>query len=475
MIINEFNGFFENIFCDVRLQSRAEKVMHDMLIFGKSVVNKFCNNSTDKIGAYRMFNNESFNYIDLAKGLYRSCIGNQGSNHLLCIQDTTEFNYTHHKERLRSQDNDIGPVTKKGCVGFFCHPMLVVDPVTKMPMGVSSVELWNRENDQPTKHERAYNNLAIKDKESYRWIRSASRTKRLLSKTPTLTIIGDRESDIYEELILVPDTKTHLLIRSSINRCLYDSEQKLFERLESLSLQASYDLDITGNKSRTARKAKMSLKYTKVKIKRPENSTKKGYPPYVELWAIEAREKPESVPSGESAILWRILTTHFIENVEDAKIYLQWYSNRWLIEELFRVIKSKGFDLESVQMETGAALKKITVMTLQLALTTMVLKLCFDNQENIQAEQFFTKEQVNFMTVLIKTIEGKTKKQKNPYSQRSLAWASWNIARLGSWSGYISQGPPGYITIKSGLDRFFLKYQGFKLALEMFQKDVYKD
>lgn len=476
MIINDFNGFFADIFCDKRLKRRAEKVMHDMLIFGKVVVNKFCTTLTDKIGAYRMFNNDSYDYKDLLKALYRFCIGNdRQESHLLCVQDTTEINWSHHQGRLQADDKDLGLLTKQYCVGFFCHPMLVIDAHSKIPVGFSSVELWNRKMGQPDKHERQYATLSIQEKESYRWISSAQRSKRLLSKGSILTIIADRESDIYEEFVMVPDARTHLLIRSKSNRRLYGSQKKLYERFEDITSQYNYELDIKGHKGRTARKAVMSLKYTQVRIQRPDKLVLKCSAEYIKLWAIEAKEQACSVPDGESPILWRLLTTHEITNIEQAKTCIQWYAERWLIEELFRVIKSKGFELESAQMETGAALKKLTVMTLQLALTTMVLKLSIENKENQPAELIFNKEQLMLMQLLLSEIEGKTKKQKNPYPVNTIAWASWNIARLGSWSGYKSHGPPGYITIKMGLDRFLAKYQGFKTALRMINEDVYKD
>lgn len=473
MIINEFKGFYDGIFSDFRLKQRAEKVMYDMLTFGKVVVNKFCKSNTDKIGAYRMFNNDSYTYTDLAKGLYRSCIRNQNVSHLLCIQDTTELNYDHHRERIKPSDNDIGPVTNPKNIGFFCHPMLVVEAEGKMPIGFSSIEIWNRQKGQATKNERK--NLDIKKKESYRWISSVKRTQKILCKTPIITIVGDRESDIYEELFMVPDDKTHLLIRSSTNRCLFDSDKKLFETLEDSEQRYIYEIEIKGNKKRSGRKASISLKYKKVKIKRPEKTQNKEYPEYVELWAIEAKELTESIPKGESPILWRVLTTHQIKNEQDARTCIQWYACRWLIEELFRVIKSKGLEIESAQMETGAALKKIVVMALQIALTSMVLKLSIQKEETVSAELFFSKQQLKFMTVLLSDLEGKTEIQKNHFPNKSLAWVTWNIARLSGWSGYKSHGPPGYITIKTGLEIFYTKFDGYNIALKYFKKDVYKD
>ena len=83
----------------------------------------------------------------------------------------------------------------------------------------------------------------------------------------------------------------------------------------------------------------------------------------------------------------------------------------------------------------------------------------------------FEKEERFFLKILNKKIEGKTKKSLNPYQKNSLAWATWVLARIAGWSGYIkSHGPPGYITIKEGYDKFKIQYEIFKLM-----KDVYKD
>jgi len=476
MIINEFKGFFGGFLPDIRIEKRSEKVMNDMFTFGKAIVNKFCNSFHEKVGAYRMFSNSSFSDKNLAQGLYHACKNNQNGKHLLCIQDTTEFNFTSHENRISKADPDIGPITNKKNVGIFCHPTLVFDPIQVIPIGISHVKIWNRPWDQKDKYERNYSKLPIEEKESYRWIESTIETKGLLSETPLLTFIGDRESDIYEEFSRVPDKRTHLIIRSSVNRRLYNQDENLFEFINKQSVQAEYEIEIKGNKKRKNRFAKMTLKYSKVKIKKPDNQHLKDSPDYIELWAIEAREKTGTVPESESPILWRLLTTHDIDSVETVQKYVEWYSYRWHIEELFRVLKKKGLEVESSQLETGAGLKKLIVMSLQVAITIMTLKLSIQNSIKTKAEILFTPTQLKFLEILMSTVEGKTKKQKNPYQYQTLAWCAWGIARLSGWSGYTSQGPPGYISIKNGLDIFYDKYDGFKLAVNVLnKKDVYKE
>lgn len=473
----EYIGYFENVLHDPRSARRAEKILIDLLKDGTGIVNKFCQTHTEKIGAYRMLANESFGYEELAEGSYRFCKKNVGTKrHLLCIQDTTETNYTNHELRIDESDSDIGPITNKNSIGFFCHPMLVIDPENQLPLGFSSINIWNRSWEIKNKHERDYQNQNIKEKESYRWIRGAEETKTLICSPTVLTIIGDRESDIYEEFVSIPDSRTHLLIRSSYDRKLYGEETNLFEKLSTSKLRATYKIDIPSGSKRTKRIANMSLRYERVKISHPKNRVKGNKPDYVDLWAIEARELPESVPEKEDPILWRLLTTHEIKGCTDALTYIEWYSQRWLIEELFHIMKTKGFCIESAQLEKGAALKKLCILIMQAALTVMTLKLSLQTQHKIKASLIFPEEYLLFFDILMGDLEGKTAKLKNPYERGSIKWTAWAIARLGGWSGYSSQGPPGYITLKDGLDRFNDKIETYLAVMKFInKKDVYKD
>ena len=232
----------------------------------------------------------------------------------------------------------------------------------------------------------------------------------------------------------------------------------------------TYNLEIKKDqKKRTPRLAIMGIKYDKVKIARPENLSKTDYPDeYVELYAIEAREHAETIPEGEEGVLWRILTTHKINSLSEALEVVYWYSLRWRIEELFRTLKSKGLDVESSQLETGAGLRRLVLMALNAALIIMQLVGDRDGEAGQPGDLVFNEEELECLKKVEKEYEGKTELSKNPFDEYSLAWAAWIIGRMGGWKGYRKAGPAGPITMKRGLQQFSLLFKGWILrkALE---------
>ena len=64
-------------------------------------------------------------------------------------------------------------------------------------------------------------------------------------------------------------------------------------------------------------------------------------------------------------------------------------------------------------------------------------------------------------------LQGKTPKLQNTNNPQTTRWAAWIIARIGGWKGYDSQGPPGVIVLKRGLERLEFIIEGIRL-----EKDV---
>src|SRR4029077_2918853 len=111
--------------------------------------------------------------------------------HVLAIQDTSEINYDDKRGRTR----ELGKVGNGSDVGLFVHPMLMVDAETGHCLGLADVQVWRRFK----KKAKNYKQQPIEAKESYRWLKGPYRAGLGLSKADMITVIDDREGDIYEK------------------------------------------------------------------------------------------------------------------------------------------------------------------------------------------------------------------------------------------------------------------------------------
>jgi hypothetical protein len=442
-----------------------------------AIINQLSNSHADNMAYSRFFNNDSVSKESLIESSQRKVKEISEGKHILCLQDTSEINYEKHRNFFRLEDNDLGPIGNNKDIGFFIHPMLVVDTNGNFPLGFSFIHIWNRSFDKQDKYQRNYKQQPLEEKESYRWITTGHESKKLLKGSVAhMTIIGDRESDIYQEFVVLKDAHTDLLIRSKENRKLYGEEKQLYEYLTAQEVSGSYKISVHSDKrkNRESREALIEVKYCKVKVRRPKSCTDKSMPEYIELTAIEARENSSTVPTGEKPILWRLLTTHHVNDISTATLMIMWYKTRWLIEELFRLLKQQGIDIESSQLESGKGLKKLAIIALQAALKILQLRQDRDGLCSINGYIAFSKEEMTFAETIYKEqYKGSTFLQRNPHPKETLARMAWIIARMGGWKGYQSTGKAGPITFKRGLDKFYLMLEG--LAIYRVYKDVYKE
>ena len=129
-----------------------------------------------------------------------------------------------------------------------------------------------------------------------------------------VTVIGDRESDIYEEFDRIPDAHTHLLTRACRDRALVGGG-RLFDIAETLPVRHRFELEVRAQPGRPARTAKIALRFGEVTIKRPRNCSDPSASRQLTLRLIEVRELD---PTVEEPIHWRLLTTHAVMTVEQA-------------------------------------------------------------------------------------------------------------------------------------------------------------
>lgn len=369
--------------------------------------------------------------------------------HVLAIQDTSEINFSTTPERRRG----LGEIGKGSGRGVLLHAMLAVDAETGGVQGLVTGRVWTREGRVEVPHA----DRLLADKESQRWLSTAEAAKPVLAAAAMVTEVSDRESDIYAKWVLVPQDRFHILTRAMHDRLIEGG------KLSTVTLAPAGEamVELRARPGRPARTARLVAGYARVKVRRPHNLIEKGMPKTVELTLVQVSEI--DAPPGAEPILWRLLTTHRVEDPAMAWRVVGWYRQRWHIEQLFRTLKQQGLQLEDSQLETAERLIKLTAIAARAAVIIMQMVQARDGQSGQDAAIAFSESEIEALQALIPTLEGKTALQKNPYPPRSLAWATWAIAKLGGWDGYPKSKPPGPITLRHGLQYFLAAARGWAI------------
>lgn len=446
---------------DMRLVYRGNKILNDL--FNKSVhsIRQIAGDEAATKGFYRFLQNDRVSEDDIIANLSANCQSACRGKYVVCIQDTTEINLSSHSNRIK-KDAHIGTtnaLNNKG-LGFLLHPSLVVDAWECIPYGYVDIKVWNRPLEFTSKHERKYNSLPIGQKESYRWIEVSQNTKSVLKDvTKGMVIVQDREGDIYEQFSAVPDKHTDLLIRARTNRTLTD-KTKLFSCLSGQPAQGSYAIIINASKGKKKRTAQIEIRYKQVDIPKTDAASKDAAP-CVRLTLIEAKETGYK---GPDKICWRLLTTILIDDIEMARTCIEWYSWRWMAEEVFKILKKEGYNIEASELEYASSVRKMCLMIMEVIIKLFLMRLSYAEPEvAISADTCFTSGEQVFLEHQIQSLEGKTEKQKNPYKTKDLKRYVWAIARLGGWKGYESKRHPGITTLWTGLKYFKAAFQGWEI------------
>ncbi len=290
-----------------------------------------------------------------------------------------------------------------------------------------------------------------------------------------MTVIADREADIYQALhSFKNELNIDFLIRMNVNRPVETATkgQKIEDILLNTPIGNSYKIKLPATDKRSKHEAELDVKWVEVQIKRPENKQFNHLSKSIKVNVIEVIEKAQTVVNNEEPIHWILLTSHKIEIFEDAYKLIQWYTWRWFIEQLFRLLKTQGLNMLNSTLTTYEALSKLSLLALEASIRVLQLLIARDSDTRQPIETAFLEQEIEALKVLSPTLEGNTEKLKNPYNPSELKFAIWVIARLAGWSGYQKQTPPGPITLHRGLLKFKQIFEGFKIAKSIYQRTV---
>lgn len=365
---------------------------------------------------------------------------------VLLVQDSSElsFGYTPFQSGL----SGVGSGTE---LGFYIHPVIAMDAKSHICLGLANVEVFKREEKQADRNKEKFEH-----KQSFRWLSSVVAAKKNCAPCNDVTVVSDREGDIYDALCGYQSEGMDFVIRSWHNRPLGGENKgvKLNELVKKWDVHGSYECDLPRTDKRSAHKALLEVKYGKVTLVRPEKAVSRHLAPTLEVYVIEVKEHSSTVVNNEQPIHWCLITSHAVCNMASAQEIILWYTKRWNIEQVFRLLKKQGLDITESLAHKYETLSRLAVVRLVAAVRVLQMVTARDNPDNTPASIAFSEHEIKILEALNPTLEGKIEIQKNPHPPKTLAFTVWVIARLGGWKSYSkSERPPGPITFFNGLKR----------------------
>ena len=391
----------------------------------------------------------------LAPHVARTQAAAQGRR-IVVAQDTTEVNFAGRARRRK----DLGPGGDGASPGFFIHPLIVVDAETEAVLGLAGSEQWTRAVGKVTDRRRR----TLDEKESRRWPRGAETAATALAGAAQIVVAGDRENDIYGCFATKPDS-VDLIVRAAQDRALAEGNS-LHKAAADWPVLATAGVAVAAKPAgakggpQPARTARVEVRAGLVTIRRPSGRTaNRADPERLTLGFVVVSEV--DAPAGVEPLLWRLLTTLPVATAEEAEEVVRLYRLRWRIEEVFRVLKKDGLDLQASQVTEARRLFNLAASGLVASVRILQLVDARDGSPR-PATDAIAAEEIPAAAAIGAELEGRTARQQNPWPEGTLAWLAWIVARLGGWNCYYR--PPGPKTMANGWRQLAERLAGFATA-----------
>lgn len=427
---------------DLRRTKRAVRVAAQIAEYPDGSTPDQTERWTDLKAAYRLFDSEDVTFTALATPHWR-LTRSHASGTVLLIGDTTETDFGIH----RNVDG-LGPTGDGRGRGFLLHNSLMVNPDTEEIIGLAGQELFYRK--PAAKNENSYQRTQ-RSRESEVWGRVIELVGPPQEGVRYIHVF-DRGADNLEVFCRLLGQNCGWVIRAAqLHRNVQDGQGQttsLRERLESQPVLGTYELKIRAHKKRECRTATLEVRCASVTLPRPKRRT-----PYLKQvdfqelsqWVVEAREV--NPPRGVKPLHWVLYTSEPVASFEDAWRILEYYEQRWLIEEFHKALKT-GCRLESRQYAQAVRLEAVAGMLSVVAIRLLQMKRVAQRDPERPAEKVVPRKWLQMLRALRK------------HAITTVHEFFRQLAGLGGHLGRKHDGEPGWITIWRGMRKLHLCLRG---------------
>jgi len=376
---------------------------------------------------------------------------------IVVAHDTTEFSFSTAREGL-GRINDEGK-------GFFAHFALAVRADgSRCALGVLGLQTFTRSGPPRKQHHTEL--IPYAERESSRWKSLASEVGALVRGRVEAVHVMDSEADAYVLLAHLVSDNHRFVIRLKHNRKVTDEHGQriaLDTKLLTLSGQLTREVALSTraaphraeagrkrNVTRAGRMATLTFSATSVTV----DATEAGVlPRKIQLNIVHVREV--NAPADVELVDWKLLTTEPIDTPEDIERIVDFYRTRWVIEELFKALKT-GCAFEKRQLESLPVLLNALAVFTPIAVDLLRLRSLARDEPDTPASAVLPPVQLRVLQ--------RHKDTRLP-KKASIHDAVLAIARLG---GHIrNNGDPGWLVLGRGYEKLLTLAEGFSMALNL--------
>ena len=346
----------------------------------------------------------------------------------------------------RTGERDFGRVGSdaKGARGIKVIDALAVDP-QGVPVGLLGLTCWARGKPSP-KNMDERQTRPVEEKETRHWIATVKQAMQVLEEEQVRGWVQiDREGDGRDLLLALEQTTHWWTVRGNADRSieLEDGDvAKLRGALIRETLSGTYALEVPARPGRPKRTATMAVRTARVLLRLRDKKNKRITRLSVTVvWALEEG----STSAGSKPVDWLLYTNHPVETLDDAKLVLYGYEQRWRIEEFHKTWKSGDCDVESTQLGSFAAVQRWALILAAVAVRLERLKRLSRTQPDLPASVDFTPTEIRALKML--HFDGRRVPKRDPSLKEAVAW----LAELGGFANAYSGRLPGATVLGRGL------------------------
>lgn len=421
-------------------------------------------NESQVEGTYRFLNNPRILGESVLKPHVEATVRRASeAGEVLVLHDTSSLIFGGEKPR-----QGLGPVTGPKSQGFFLH-LSFATTMRGQPLGALRAFTWARSG--PPKGRRSQRASCYSDdRESLRWGQAVHAVEETLYGHAEVINVQDREGDCMEGFADMVEHGYRFVIRLMHDRCLKrttgaDWGAELFASLHEAPLVLEREVAVSrrGTQgrlpkqlktfvSREQRLARLEIRAASLCIY-PGKGSAAHLPESLTLNFVEVREV--DAPEGVEPVLWRLATTEPIDTPEAVARVVDIYCRRWLIEELFKALKT-GCQFEKLQLESAKSLGVALALYLSVAWRLLLMRWMDRHEPEAPAERVLTPTQFKVLSA----VRARENKPLPPHA--TVHDVLMAIAAMG---GHLKRnGSPGWQVLGRGFDRLLLLEVGWLAA-----------